>query len=133
MDRARFEHLLDAYGADFARWPAAERQAGAAYAEQHRTDTAEALARAGELDAMLQYGRGAEPDIAALSARVLAAAPQPVRGFGGGARWALAACALLGVVAGYGGGLLAPAAIEADDAYFAMAFEAPAVALGEDG
>jgi hypothetical protein len=25
MDRTRFETLLDAYGADFSRWPAGER------------------------------------------------------------------------------------------------------------
>jgi hypothetical protein len=48
----RFRHLLDAYGADLARWPAAERQAARALiaadprASQARDETA-------ELDAML--------------------------------------------------------------------------------
>lgn len=28
MTKDRFEYLLDAYGADFARWPVAEREAG---------------------------------------------------------------------------------------------------------
>ncbi|HUA52085.1 MAG TPA: hypothetical protein VMB81_07970 [Candidatus Sulfotelmatobacter sp.] len=52
MTLKRFKHLLDAYGADLARWPAAERRAARALiaadaqARQARDETA-------ELDAML--------------------------------------------------------------------------------
>jgi len=42
---------------------------------------------------------------------------------------ALAACAVFGVVLGYGGGLLAPPPLE-DDVHFTMAFEAP---FGDEG
>lgn len=131
MDRARFEHLVGAYGADFARWPAAERQAGEAFADAHPDEVSALLAEARRLDALLAYARGDTPNVTALSARILVGAPQSLQGFGVGARWALAACALLGVVAGYGGGLLAPPAGDADDSYFAMAFEAPAP--GDEG
>ena len=47
MTLKRFKHLLDAYGADLARWPAAERQAARALiaadprARQARDETAE--------------------------------------------------------------------------------------------
>ena len=46
---------------------------------------------------------------------------------------ALAACAVFGVILGYGGGLFAPLA-DQDDSYFDVAFEAPSVAApGEEG
>jgi hypothetical protein len=124
MDRSRFEHLLEAYGADFARWPANERAAGAAYAGEHVEDLALVLREARALDAALEAARGSAPDVAALSARVLAAAPKPAQGYDRRAGWALAACAVFGVMLGFGGGLMAPASA-ADDEYFIMAFEAP--------
>ena len=132
MNRTRFEHLLEAYGADFARWPAAERAAGAAYAEHHAPDLAALLREARALDAALNEARGAAPDVAGLSARVLAAAPKPAQGFGRRAGLALAACAVFGAMLGYGGGLMAPAAA-ADEEYFTMAFEAPFMEPGEGG
>ncbi len=132
MDRTRFEHLLEAYGADFARWPASERAAGAAYAEAHASALAPLLREARALDAALNEVRGATPDVAKLSARVLAAAPKPAQGFDSRAGMALAACAVFGVMLGYGGGLMAPAAA-ADEEYFTMAFEAPFVEPGEGG
>jgi hypothetical protein len=128
MDRERFEHLLEAYGATFSRWPASERAAGAAYAAQHANEVAAAIAQASALDEALAGAKAEPTDIAALSARILAAAPK--RRFDTRAVWALAACAVFGVLAGYGGGLLAPPSTQ-DDAYFAMAFEAPLP--GEEG
>lgn len=132
MDRTRFEHLLEAYGADFARWPASERAAGAAYAEQHANAVAPLLRDARALDGALNEARGLAPDVAKLSARVLAAAPKQAQGFDRRAGWALAACAVFGVMLGYGGGLMAPAAA-AEEEYFLMAFEAPFMEPGEGG
>ena len=132
MDRSRFEHLLEAYGGDFARWPANERAAAAAFVAQHGEEVAQALRAARALDAALKAAREAAPDTSRLARRVLARAPGPQRqGFGGRAKWALAACAVFGALLGYGGGLMAPATA-ADDSYFLMAFEAPFEVLGDD-
>ncbi len=134
MDRQRFEHLLEAYGADFARWPAEERQAGEAYAAAHADEVA--VSRGGEraLDALLDTQRTshvAAPEL--LTARILAAHKRQ-RAFDWRAVTALAACAVFGVLIGYGGGLMAPVADD-DAAYFATAFEAPFAELdeGEEG
>ncbi|MBN8606768.1 MAG: hypothetical protein J0L81_07610 [Caulobacterales bacterium] len=131
MDRMRFETLLEAYGADFSRWPAEERGAAESFAARN-AEVGEALAEARALDAALEAAR-AVSDTSALAARILACAPSgaaPV-GFDRRALMALAACALFGVVLGFGGGLLAPLPPMEDDEYFAMAFEAPMI--GEEG
>ena len=130
MNRERFEHLLEAYGADATRWPAEERAAAAEFAMRHAAELAGALDAARALDAELAAARGVAIDTSALAAKVLAAAPRKRAQFDRRAVWALAACAVLGVAVGYGGGMLAPPA-DTDEGYFAMAFEAPA--LGEDG
>lgn len=123
MNRERFEHLLEAYGADFRRWPAEERGSAAIYAAQN-PDAAAAIAQAQALDRSLDLAREASPS-ADLAARVLASAPRAQnRAFDRRAMFALVACAVFGAVLGYGGGLLAPAPME-DEAYFTMAFEAP--------
>lgn len=132
MDRVRFDQLLEAYGADFARWPAAERAGGAAFAEAHAAAVGAALAEARALDEMLGAPDEA-PDVALLSARILKQVPRAVQGFSARASWALAACALLGVVLGYGGGQLAAPAADQDDMFFTMAFEAPFETPGEGG
>jgi hypothetical protein len=129
MDRERFLHLLEAYGGDFRRWPAETRALAAAYAAQD-ADAASALAEARALDRALDAARhGAEPS-AALAARILAQAPRAAA-FDRRALFALAACAVFGVVIGYGGGLLAPP--PAEDEYFAVAFEAPLAFEDEEG
>ena len=128
MDRARFEHLLDAYGADFERWPERERSDGERFARAHEQELAALLCAAQAFDGALGAAKEAPGPSAALSARILAAAPQAAqpkarRASFATARWALAACTLLGVIVGYGAGTLAPPA--SDDSYFAVAFEAP--------
>jgi hypothetical protein len=128
MDRARFEYLLDAYGADFRRWPPDER----AEAERFVRENAEALAplleAAHVLDATLDLAGMVQAPSASLSDRILAAAPRarstPQRTNFAPAGWALAACTLLGVLIGYGGGALAATSADQDD-YFTAAFEAP--------
>jgi len=84
-------------------------------------DVAGLLVEAGALDRVLELARNVGPPSTGLAARILARAPRD--GFDRRAMFALAACAIFGVVLGYGGGLLAPAA--ENDAYFTMAFEAP--------
>lgn len=124
MDRERFVQLLDAYGADFRRWPSETRAPAAAYAAQTAEATA-LIAEARQLDAILDTARTSAAPSADLTARVLAQAPRLQRdAFDRRAMFALAACAVFGVVLGYGGGLLAPMPAE-DGAYFTMAFEAP--------
>jgi hypothetical protein len=135
MDRERFEYLLAAYGADFRRWPEAERAAGEAFAAQHGADVSSPIAEAQALDGALSQA----PDMApspALLARVRAAAPRQRSrpSFDYRAALALAACAVFGLVLGYGGGMLAPVADQDDDAYFVAAFDASFVETfgGED-
>lgn len=119
MDRARFDYLLEAYGADLQRWPAEERAAAAQFAAQNES----ALAEARALDAALESAREPERDVSLLSTRILRGAPR-LLALDRRALVALAACAVFGVLIGYSGGLLAPAPGGAD-AYFAAAFEAP--------
>jgi hypothetical protein len=104
MSRARFEELAEAYGGDVSRWPAEAREAAAALMAAEPGFTGEALARAGALDAALDGWRPA-PASAALTERILAAAPGPRRhwpvwlspaALGAG----LAAACAAGVVAG---------------------------------
>jgi hypothetical protein len=124
MDRERFAALLDAYGADFRRWPAETRASAAAFAAQDAEAPA-LIAEARKLDAALDTAREMPAPSPTLADRILAFAPRVVRpAFDRRALLALAACAVFGVVLGYGGGLLAPAPVE-DDSYFSMAFEAP--------
>lgn len=131
MDRERFVELLDAYGADFRRWPADTRAAGAVYAAQE-PEAAALMAEARALDLVLDAARGNDELSPDLAARVLASAPRAQRPvFDRRAMFALAACAVFGVVLGYGGGLLVPVPSE-DDAYFTMAFEAP-LAFEDEG
>jgi len=130
MDRQRFEVLLDAYGADFARWPAEERDSGAAFAAAHAGVLAAALAEARALDAALRLAQENAPDVALLERRILAKAPR-ADGIDRRAGWALAACVLLGIVLGYGAGLSAPVAD--GDHYLELALEAPFGMPGEDG
>jgi len=128
MDRARFEYLLDAYGADFRRWPPDERAAAEAFARDNAEALALLLDGAHSLDANLNLSSGAPPPSADLINRIVAAAPRaraaPTRTNFAPAGWALAACTLLGVLIGYGGGALAAPSADQDD-YFAAAFEAP--------
>lgn len=135
MNRERFEQLLEAYGADMRRWPAEKRAGAEIFAAAHAAEIAAALAAARTLDGVLDRGTVDAPP-PALASRILADAPRArarSAGLNQSAGWALAACALLGVLLGFGGGMLAPVA-DNDDSYFAAAFEAPpAAAPGDEG
>lgn len=130
MDRERFEVLLDAYGADFRRWPTDKRAAGEAFAAQD-AGASGLLREAQALDRALKLAADA-PDTSALASRILAAAPRRRAAFDTRAALALAACAVFGIVLGYGGGMLAPLA-DQDDGYFTAAFEAPFDDDGDEG
>lgn len=133
MNRERFEQVLAAYGADPKRWPEAERAALEAYAAAN-ADASSVLAEARATDALLDAAREPLAPNPQLAARILNAAPRKAAravSFDTRARWALAACALLGVIAGYGGGRFAPSA-PADDTE-AMALAALDAAFGDSG
>ncbi len=132
MNRERFEHLLEAYGADFARWPAEERDAAAAFAAAHAGELGSVLSEARVLDEALAGAAEPIPDTELLAARILKNRPQR-RVFDARAALALAACAVFGVMLGYGGGLFTPLA-DQDESYFDLAFEAPSAATpGDEG
>lgn len=76
MDALRFEQLANAYGADFRRWPSAEREAAAAYAAEHRSESERLLFDARMIDAALDAVVAAQPTYE-LRQQVIAAAPQP--------------------------------------------------------
>lgn len=126
MDKARFEALIAAYGADPRRWPAAERAEAQAFATREGVDLSEARS----LDALLDHAPQPAPLNDLLAARILAARKRS-RNVGGGAVWtAMAACMVGGVLLGVGAGLNAPAAAQVQDAaevdeIIAIAFDAP--------
>jgi hypothetical protein len=72
MTAERFQVLLEAYGAEIARWPETERFAAHTYAEA-TPEAAALLAEARELDALLAALRVPTPP-ASLEAAILAAA-----------------------------------------------------------
>ena len=76
MDAHRFEQLASAYGADFRRWPEAEREAALAFAAEHRTESERMLFDARMIDAALDAVAAPQPTYQ-LRQQVIAAAPQP--------------------------------------------------------
>lgn len=128
MDRTRFEALLDAYGADAARWPEEERAAAQAFAAAHAQEVAPLVAAARALDGALGALGAAPAPSEFLSARVLAGARKHVRGdaFAPRSLALLAACAVFGLVAGMGGGALMRTSPDEETLVAAM-FEAPSV------
>jgi hypothetical protein len=129
MDRERFDYLLAAYGGDFDRWPAETRASASALVARDLAAAA-ALKEAQALDRVLDQLGDDDGEASALAARVLAQAPRAQAWLDRRAMLALAACAVFGIMLGYGGGMLAPS--DVDDAYFSAAFEAP-VLIGDEG
>ncbi len=79
MQPARFAEVLDAYGADPRRWPASERDAALALLASSPAARAQ-LQVAASLDAALD-AHAVSPPSSALRAALIAAAPQPRRGW----------------------------------------------------
>jgi ferric-dicitrate binding protein FerR (iron transport regulator) len=102
MDGQRFLSIVEAYGAEPRRWPAAEREAAEAFA---RTDpeAAGALAEAAALEAVLDASVPPQPS-AATRRRILEAAPRRRRSAMDLGWWisgaGLAAAGVAGVVFG---------------------------------
>jgi len=135
MDRVRFEEMLAAYGADVGRWPEGERAAGEAFAREHAAEIAPLLSDARGIDQALNVAKMGSDDVPELLIRrILKQAPKPqMSGFDRRALMALAACAVFGVLIGYGGGMFAPPPSD-DDSYFSAAFAAPLeTAPGDEG
>jgi hypothetical protein len=78
MDRERFAALVDAFGADFRRWPEAERDAARAFRAAQPAVCEALLAEAAGLDAALDEIAALQPS-AALRERILASAPRTRR------------------------------------------------------
>lgn len=117
MDKARFDAIIAAYGADPRRWPEDERAAALAFA------AAADLRQARALDAMLDLAPRPSPPSDLLAARILANRKRTPRLH---PMWAMAACMAGGVLIGVGAGLTAPAAPTPDvDSMIVAAFEAP--------
>ena len=76
MDAHRFETLAGAYGADFRRWPVAEREAAQAFATDNRTECERMLFDARMIDAALDMLAAPQPTYE-LRQQVIASAPQP--------------------------------------------------------
>lgn len=77
MNTERLQTLIEAYGADPARWPEAERAAAAQLAAASGADTSLQQARA--LDAELAAALPLPSLPQGLRARILRSAPQPLR------------------------------------------------------
>ncbi|MBI1187928.1 MAG: hypothetical protein GC206_11475 [Alphaproteobacteria bacterium] len=119
MDKERFAAIVAAYGAAPHRWPQDERAAAERYAAAHRDECAPLLAEARTLDAALADAPAPAPSDL-LAARVMAAHRAASRqGWLNDPRraaLALAACAVFGVIVGFGGGRLTPATPQPDNA-----------------
>jgi hypothetical protein len=108
MTPERFHAIVDAYGADPRRWPAAERASAQAWASRHREEADAVLAESAWLDASLSSDAIA-PAGRALYRRIVAGAPLPearARGFfpsRGRLWWSGAAIAGIGLAGGLAG------------------------------
>jgi hypothetical protein len=104
MTAERFIQIVEAYGADPARWPEAERAAAQAFADAHPQIAADALAAEAALDAMLGEAEAVPSDL--LERRIMKRLPVPAAA----PRWqvpaAAAAALLVGAFIGFASGAL---------------------------
>ncbi|WP_300551870.1 hypothetical protein [Maricaulis sp.] len=119
MNRERMQDILEAYGADPARWPEAERDAAQDFLLDHPEILAEAHALEAELDALLEMPDPQPSEL--LQHRILKSLPQPGLVWGWRAPVAAAAALVIGVFAGFAGGYVAPQGSDAE-AIYAEAF-----------
>lgn len=108
MTPERFTTLADAYGGDVRRWPTAEQAAAERMVAEDPAWTSQVLARAGELDDLLDEVPAPKPSVA-LADRIVAQSPRPrptwrpwlvPAGLGAGLAAACAAGVMLGVQLG---------------------------------
>jgi hypothetical protein len=75
MTPERFRAIVQAYGADSRRWPAAERASAQQWASRHRREADALMADSAWLDACLESDVATPPD-AALVERIVGLAPK---------------------------------------------------------
>ena len=126
MTRERFIEMLEAYGADPARWPDAERDDAQAWAAEHPDAVETALLVEAKLDALLGPAEAVPSDL--LQRRLLQRAPRPAVSFDWHMPVAAAAALVIGVMAGFAGGAVVSDPITETEAIYADAFGG----LGED-
>ncbi|WP_291844040.1 hypothetical protein [Maricaulis sp.] len=117
MTEDRFFRILEAYGADPARWPDAERAEAEAFAAAHPALVLDATGDEMVLDDLLD--RMVEPVIEAplLERRLLARLPGPTGLPAWMAPSAIAAALLVGVLGGFASGALTGPADDSDAIY----------------
>lgn len=114
MTPERFRELVEIYGADSQRWPAAEREAALTYLRDHADVAEAALAEASELDGRLSRYAVAPPD-AGLRERIVASGPRPARpGRRTGLWWRSAGIASLGLAGAVAGALVMSPMVSVD-------------------
>src|SRR5260221_14201847 len=86
MTPARFSQLLEAYGADFRRWPETERASAHALVAQGSPELRRQLAEATQLDGLLDSHTVAAPEMQ-LVERIAAGMAQPGSTAPGARRW----------------------------------------------
>ncbi|MEE2567303.1 hypothetical protein [Hyphobacterium marinum] len=123
MDAQVFKQLIDAYGADPARWPDDRRDAALAWQADNHAQAEVWIREAAVLDQLLSEVTAPTPS-ELLQARILAKVPRPVFDNWRSAAAAAAITLIVGLAGGYaGGGLILSPDLSADeDAYYAEAF-----------
>jgi len=119
MTEERFYQILNAYGANPERWPAAERAQAEAFAALHRSDVLAELEAEAALDAMLGDGDGRASDL--LERRILRSLPEPAVWNWHTPAMAAAAALVLGIMLGFSSGALISPTDEVET-YYADAF-----------
>lgn len=116
MTEERFFQILEAYGADPARWPAAERDQAQGFAQTRPELVAVATGEEMMLDDLLDRLDEPTPDTTLLERRLLARLPRPAM-----PDWmapsAVAAALLLGVCLGFASGAVTVPDDELDAIY----------------
>lgn len=125
MKQDRFFEIIEAYGANPARWPEAEHDAMLAFIDAYPDIAGEALAEAAALDAMMEADEVMPSDL--LQRRILKAFPAaPAAMPAARPRWQIpvtaAAALLVGVFAGFASGALTASDSAIDDIVYADAF-----------
>jgi len=107
MTEERFFQILEAYGSDPARWPAAERDAAQAFTAAHPDAAGMALQAEARLDALLGLADAGSDVPELLEHRILRSFPAPAMAQ---PRWqvpaAVAAMLMVGVFLGFASGAM---------------------------
>lgn len=118
MTEERFFQIIETYGSDPARWPAAERDAARAFAAAHPDKAVPALRMEARLDALLGLAETGTDVPELLERRILRSLPGPVVAQ---PRWqvpaAVAAMLLVGVCLGFASGAMTVTDTVSDTVY----------------